>query len=68
MAENETYYSTSEVAERLRVSERAVRKYIDAGLLPGATRRSPLPKSAWRIPESAIDHFEEQREVASQPD
>lgn len=66
MSQEQNYFSTSDVAKRYRVTERAVRKWIADGLLPGSEKKSPRPHSDWMIPESAIERFDEQRKAASQ--
>lgn len=67
-AENQTFYSTSEVAARYHVTERAVRHWLKQGLLSGAIKKSPSRKSEWMIPESALEEFDEARRAVSEPD
>lgn len=46
----------SEVAERLRVSERTVLRMIESGRLPGAFDvSSDGRRKVWRIPESDLE-------------
>lgn len=54
MEENVTYYTPSEVAERLKVSERTVRRWIREGEL-GAQRYG----RQLRIPDTALRAFGE---------
>ncbi len=48
-----TYLTTSEVADRLRVSRATVTNWLQDGRLKGVQ----LPTGTWRIPESAVDDF-----------
>lgn len=65
MSEQTKYYSTADVAKRYKVTERAVRKWIKAGILD-AEKTSPLPKSSWLIPQTAIEDFDRRRLAASE--
>lgn len=65
MKNDEQSFSMAEVAERYQVDISTVSRWIDAGFLPGSEKKGPYRKSPWRIPQTAIDHFEEQRKVAS---
>lgn len=61
MAEKEKYYTVKEVAQRYDVSIRTVSRWIDGGLLPGSFKQNPLGlRSPYKIPQSAIDHYEAQ--------
>ena len=57
-------YSIREVAQRVGLSKEMVRRHCVNGLFPGAYRRSPVPGSPWRIPESAVNNFLERRRKA----
>lgn len=65
MSEKQTYVTTGDVAEHFDVSTRTIRNWLAKGLFPGAVKMSPLSKSDWLIPESAIESFEEKRQAAS---
>ena len=49
---------TSEVAGRYAVSTTTVRKWCEAGLLPGAEKVGLKWRSTWLIPDSALEGFE----------
>lgn len=56
MSDNEMVYTTAEVAEKLKVHPRSVRRWVIAGLL----RALALPGrhgGEYRIPESALAEF-----------
>jgi excisionase family DNA binding protein len=50
-----TYLTTQDAAAALGVTERTIRRMIDAGQLPGAVRISG-PRSPWRVPAAALTH------------
>lgn len=50
-----TYLTTQDAAAALGVTERTIRRMIDAGQLPGAVRISG-PRSPWRVPATALTH------------
>jgi excisionase family DNA binding protein len=47
--------TVEDVAQRLEVSERTVRKWCQDGTLKNAWK--PTPRSAWLIPALALKHF-----------
>lgn len=61
MDTQERWYTVAEIAERYRVARKTVTRWIDDGLLPGARKKAPYTRSPYEIPQSAIDHFEKQR-------
>jgi excisionase family DNA binding protein len=54
--------SVKQVAELLGVTPRAIHKWIKRGHFPGAYKLSPASNSPYRIPESDVIAFKEQRE------
>lgn len=54
--------TVDEVADRLGVSNRTVRNFIERGHFPNAYRVDPtVPKSHYRIPKEDVDRFEKIR-------
>lgn len=53
------YLTTTEVADRLKVTQDTVSSYCKRGLLPGAVRVTE--KSPWRIPEDAFESLVPER-------
>jgi excisionase family DNA binding protein len=54
--------STADAAKRLGVTRRAVIKWIRQGKFPGTYKLDPDGiRSSYRIPEAAIEAFEERR-------
>lgn len=49
----ETHYTVSDVAEKLNLSTKTVKRYIRAGKFSGAI----LLNGGWRIPEGSLIHF-----------
>jgi hypothetical protein len=60
-------YSVEDVASHLGVSTQTVRRNCERGYFPGAYRKSPMPGSAWQIPESALRSFERARMGQKRP-
>ncbi len=58
LAAEERFYSLEEVAERLGISERTVRRWIKAGDLPAYQ-----PGREYRIRSTDLEEFLEQRKV-----
>ena len=56
-------YSTEETGEILGISSRHVQRMIKSGHLPGARKKSPVPKSPFVVPGSAISEFIKKREL-----
>jgi excisionase family DNA binding protein len=52
----EEMLTVEEVAEALRITSRAVQRYCDQGLFPGAFKTSGLT-SKWRIPRSGFESY-----------
>lgn len=61
------WYSTKEVADRYGVTDRAVRQWIDMGLLPGAEKVGPFEKSDWKVPDTALESLDARRAAVAQP-
>ena len=49
--------TTAAVAMRYEVTPMTVRRWCQAGLLPGAEKRGVEPRVTWLIPESALEGF-----------
>lgn len=63
------YISTSEAAERLRVSPRTIARWIRRGCFPGAIKVNPnFKNSPFIIPIPAIEEFEKKRELITDED
>ena len=58
------YLTVTQAAERLAVTDKTVRRWIEDGFFPGTIRLSPQRKSEYRIPLTAIIEFEKQRKVS----
>lgn len=61
--DTDKWLTVTQAAQRLGVANKTVRIWIEEGFFPGTIRLSPVPKSEYRIPLSAIEQFEEQRKV-----
>lgn len=61
--QGERYYTVAEAAKRLGVQNKTVRLWVLDGKFPGVYRLSDEPKSPYRIPESAIAAFEQNRKL-----
>jgi excisionase family DNA binding protein len=57
------WYSVTEAAKELGVSDETIRRHIQNGRLPGAKRKSPVPRSPYVIPETAIKQFNNSRKL-----
>ena len=55
--------TVEEVAARLKRTKRAIQKYCDRGIFPGAKKTGPFENSRWRIPESEVIKFVEQYSI-----
>lgn len=64
-AQDERHYTVAEVAARYDVTKRTVRRWIEAGVLPGTKKKGPFEKSRWSIPASALTTLEEKRDAVS---
>lgn len=62
-ADNAEWLTVSQVAQRLRVAGRTVRRWIELGHFPGTERTSPQKKAEYRIPLEAVIAFESNRKV-----
>lgn len=58
------WYETVEVAEMYGVTVRTVARWIKDGFLPGAEKKGPTKTSPYRIPKSAIEHFDRLRQTS----
>lgn len=65
MAEQELL-TVAEVAERLRVSEETVRRWLRTGRLRGI--RLPTERVGWRIPASVIDDLLQPKQLPLEGD
>lgn len=54
--------SVTEVAERLGVHPRTIRRWIQSGEFPNARRVRPIRRSPFRIPMSDVIAFEARRD------
>lgn len=54
----ETFFTASQVAERLKVSSVTVRVWCKRGIFPRATLKETEFGSGWLIPEGDLQHFE----------
>lgn len=54
----EKIYSSQEVADLKQVSRKTVTDWIKSGYLPGAKKTGPGINSPYKIPQSALDHFD----------
>lgn len=61
--QNKVMLTVAVVAERLGVTTRTVQRWVEAGKFPGSERLSDIPKSHYRIPETAVIEFEEKRKL-----
>lgn len=55
------WLTVGEVAERFMVTERTVQLWIKQGLFPGTLQATQ--RGHYRIPSSAVEHFEKSRRV-----
>ena len=61
-AEMDGYLNTSQVAERLGVTERTITRWVIDNYFPGAFKLNPnAEKSAYVIPVSDVEAFEAKR-------
>jgi excisionase family DNA binding protein len=63
--ETAVVYTTSEVALKLSASEATVRRWADAGTLPGAFKPNPLGE--WRFVKAEIDAMLERAPAEIRP-
>lgn len=62
----EKMLTVEEVADALRITTRAVQRYCEQGLFPGAFKTTPGVTSKWRIPQSGFDaYLKAQRDQAT---
>lgn len=59
----ESWLTVTEVAKRLRVADRTVRRWIELNYFPGTERTSPSRKAEYRIPLAAVQQFEQNRKL-----
>ena len=60
--ENREYFSMADMAARYNVEKSTVSRWIDEGFFPGAEKKGPYKNSPYRIPASAVEHFDKLRE------
>lgn len=53
--------TTAEAAERLKVSERTIRRMIERGTI-AAHKLDPSAKSVYRIPQAEVERIQQERE------
>ena len=62
MTNEQPCLTVRQVADRLRVTPRAIQQWLNAGSFPNAYRLNPhLPHSPWRIPVADVDAIRAQR-------
>ena len=61
----EKWYTVTEAAGILGVSDETVRNHIKSGRLAGARKKSPIPRSPYLVPKSSIDSYKRSRYVNS---
>ena len=62
----EGFLKVSQVAKRLGVSVKTINEWIKNGDFPGTTKLNPgVKRSPYRIPEKAVEAFEEKRKSFS---
>lgn len=59
----EPYMTIAQLADRYKVTARAVLKWINKGHFPNAYRVSPEENSPYRIPVSDVIEYEKKRRV-----
>lgn len=57
------WLTVTQTAQRLRVADRTVRRWIELGYFPGTERTSPQRKGEYRIPAAAVSEFEKNRKL-----
>lgn len=62
-ATDKPHLTTAEAAERLKVSERTIRRMIERGTI-AAHKLDPGSKSVYRIPAQAVDRLLQERKPA----
>ena len=55
--EHKSFYTVSETAEILQVSDRTVRNMIDSGTLEGDKIDPSKERSTWRIKKASLDDY-----------
>lgn len=61
MSKQNTTLTVREVAEILDVETRTIHRWIAKGYFPGAYKVGPARNSLFRIPQSTVDEFLEER-------
>lgn len=56
---NETMLSTSQVASRLKVTTRSIKRYCERGVFPNAFKNGPFINSEWMIPLKDVEDYED---------
>lgn len=60
-AQSEQEYTVQDLAQKWRVSDRAIQKWLAEGAFPNAYKVGLGKNSHWRIPYSDVLAFEQQR-------
>ncbi len=61
--EQKDFYTVEELAERWRVTGRAIRNWIAEGVFPNAYKLGPGSRSHFRVPAKDVEEFEKARNI-----